>query len=378
MSDLIQQQANWTVHDIVQLVDRFAPPSLAMEGDPVGLQIGNRNHQVERIMVALDAYPDVIHEALTSGVDLLVTHHALMYRPLKRIDTSTARGQALAVALAHDLAVYTAHTNLDITDGGVNDVLADLLGLRDVTILDLQSNEPLRKLVVFVPVEAHEHVMQAICDAGAGHIGRYSHCTFNVGGMGTFLPHLGTSPTVGVVGRLERTEEVRMETIVPVSCMAQVVAAMQKAHPYEEAAYDIYPLDLWGKPFGIGRVGNLPERLPLTAFAEGVKQRLGLAHVRFGGSPTALVQRVAVLGGAGGKWVQKALEMGADVMVTSDVDHHTVAEASQDGLAVVDATHAALERPALHALAEYISSRTHGSGISVSVCSVQEDPFTWI
>lgn len=367
----------YTVNDIIAVIDRFAPPALAMDGDVIGLQIGNPNRRVERMMIALDAYPEVIHQAVTSGVDLLITHHAPLYRPLRRIDTSSARGKAIAVALAHDLAIYTAHTNLDVAEGGVNDVLANLLNLQDVKILDRQTNEQLRKLVVFVPAYAHELVLQAVCSQGAGHIGAYSHCTFNTPGVGTFLPHKGSHPAIGMVGRLERTEEVRLETIVPVSNLSTIVRAMLEAHPYEEVAYDVYPLDIMGRAFGIGRVGNLSDKMPLAQFAETVKNRLGLSHIRFGGLPTSMVQRVAVLGGSGGKWARQALDLGADVLVTSDADHHTVAEALQDGLAIIDATHASMERPVLNALAHFLDEQTNGE-IHIEVANVNEDPFVWL
>lgn len=366
-----------TVLEVMRAIEWLAPPHLALDGDVNGLLVGNRDDRVHRVMLALDPYPDTLHQAVTSGADMLITHHALLYRPLKRIDTSTARGKALATVLSHDLAVYNAHTNLDVAFGGINDVLALRLGLMDVEILDKTGSDGLRKLVVYVPPTHHEAILDAITTAGAGRIGHYSHCTFNTSGTGTFLPEEGTHPYIGTRGELTRVSEVRVETIVLESLLHSTIQAMLAAHPYEEVAYDVYRLELAGIPYGIGRVGNLPESTPLSNFAELVRDRLGMTHIRFGGSPSSMVRRVAVLGGAGGNWATKAREMGADVLVTSDVNHHTVAEAWQDGLAIIDATHAALELPVLQSLETHLKS-VFGSRLEVTLADVDEDPFTWV
>lgn len=365
------------VADVAAVMDAWAPPSFAMEGDRVGLQLGRLDKPVTKVMVALDPYPQVVAEAVERQVDLLVTHHAMLFRPLQQIDTGTARGRAVQQALAADLAVFNAHTNLDIAAGGVNDVLAERLGLSDVVILDRLHNERLRKLVVFVPVDSHERVLQAVCEAGAGHIGAYSHCTFNTPGTGTFLPGQDTNPYIGKPGQLERTDEVRLETIVPESIAETVIRAMLEAHPYEEVAYDLYPLDIMGEPHGMGRVGNLPAPLAMREFAAHVRDRLGLSHIRFSGDAQMQVQRVAVLGGSGGRWAAKARQMGAEVLVTADCDHHTVAEAWQDGLAIVDATHAALEVPVVERMADVLKKHL-GDAVEVYVRDTEEDPFQWI
>ncbi|QSO52660.1 Nif3-like dinuclear metal center hexameric protein [Alicyclobacillus curvatus] len=364
-----------TAADIVRFMDELAPPGLAFDGDRIGLQVGRMDRPVARVLVALDAYPAVIEEAVRIHADMLVTHHAMLFRPLTSIDTGSARGRALARAISADLAVFNAHTNLDIAEGGVNDVLAEMFDLQDVEILERTRNEQLRKLVVFVPHGSHAKVLDAVCAAGAGHIGAYSHCTFNTQGTGTFLPGEGTHPYIGRSGKLEQADEVRLETIVPERLVETVVRAMLEAHPYEEVAYDLYPLQLMGKASGIGRIGNLPEPTSLKTFAASVKDKLGLTHIRFSGDADRIVKRVAVLGGSGGRYAGQAIRKGADVLVTADCDHHTVAEAQHDGLSIVDATHAALEVPVLDKVADYLRERT---GIEVRVTTVAEDPFQWI
>jgi dinuclear metal center YbgI/SA1388 family protein len=368
---------SYTVEDMIRIVDGFAPPHLAMGEDAIGLQIGHLDKNVRKVWVALDPSPAVIQAAVDNGIDMLVTHHALIYHPLKTIRTETAKGASIREALVHDLAIYTAHTNLDIADGGVNDVLANMLSLQNVEILDETYREMLCKIVVFVPVGHAAALREAICEAGAGNIGKYSHCTYAVEGAGTFRPHAGTNPFVGKIGFDTKVAEVRLETIVEKSNLDAVVRVMLDAHPYEEVAYDIYPLLLPGKRYGIGRIGDLQSPVHLQEFAESVKIKLGLHGIRFGGNPNLLVSRVAVLGGAGGNWAKHAMEQGAQAFVTSDSDHHEVAEAWQDGLAIVDATHAAMERPVLEVLCSYIRQHVP-SDIQVEVSNLPEDPYHFL
>lgn len=348
-----------------------------MEGDAIGLQVGHRDMTVQKVWVALDPSPAVIQAAVDRGIDMLVTHHALIYHPLKSVRTDTAKGASIREALAHDLAIYVAHTNLDITSGGVNDVLAERLALADVEILDETYRDPLYKIVVFVPADHADAVRNAMCTAGAGHIGKYSHCTYAGEGMGTFRALEGADPFIGKIGEETKVSELRLETIVEKNRMGAVIEAMLNAHPYEEAAYDIYPTLLSGKRYGIGRIGNLQKPMCLKEFADSVRSSLGLSGIRFGGNPDLLVTRAAVLGGAGGKWAVSAMEKGAQVLVTSDCGHHDVAEAWQDGLAIVDATHAAMERPVLDTLCTYIQKHI-SPDIQVEVCQISEDPFHFL
>ncbi|MBX6353849.1 MAG: Nif3-like dinuclear metal center hexameric protein [Thermoflavifilum sp.] len=377
MSTHASTETTILVGDVVAAIEAWAPIHLALEGDNPGLQLGRVDKPVRTVCLGLDPYPATVDAALKAGADLLITHHPLFFRPLRQLDTASARGAALARAVAADLAIYSAHTNLDVAEGGVNDVICARLGLQDPEVLDVTGREALYKLVVFVPEEALDTVRDAVCAAGAGHIGRYSHCTFRAAGEGTFLPEEGAQPYLGQVGRLERAREYRLETIVPAGIRHEVVDAMLAAHPYEEVAYDLYPLALSGKAHGIGRVGNLPEPVRLADFAHLVKQRFGLAGVRYAGDPQLRIERVAVLGGSGRRWVRSAIRLGAQVLVTSDMDHHSMAEAWQDGLAVIDATHAALERPVLEAVAQRLRE-TFGEAITVHIVDVPEDPFHWV
>lgn len=352
-----------------------------MEGDRIGLQMGNPHQEVEKILVTLDSSsPQVIEEALRLGVDMIVAHHALIFRKISSLRTDTPSGQGLVRLLSRGIAVYVAHTNLDVADGGVNDALAQRLQLQDIEILERLNNQKLRKLVVFVPVSHRDQVMAAVCQAGAGHIGHYSWCTFQTRGTGTFKPEEGTHPYIGQQGRLEEVEEVRLETVVPESRQHAIIQAMLAAHPYEEVAYDLYPLDIMGKECGIGRIGHLAEPQSLLDFAAYVRDRLQLEGVRFCGDPSRQVQRVAVLGGSGENWIETAIARGADVYVTADITYHRAQDALAHGLSLVDPGHFGTERVVLQPLADYLRKRCKEENLTLDifVSESKTDPFSFL
>ncbi|GMA60033.1 Nif3-like dinuclear metal center hexameric protein [Alicyclobacillus fastidiosus] len=370
-----------TVGDVIRLLDAIAPPKWALANDKIGLQVGNVDKPVSRVWVALEASPEVIEEAIAQGVHLIITHHALLFHPISVLDTRKRRSCAIQRLLSADIAVYSAHTNLDVAPGGVNDVIAERIGLQDTEILDVTYREALHKLAVYVPTTHLEAVRHAIGEAGAGAIGDYSHCTFSTTGVGTFLPGDSTTPFIGSHGVLERVEEARLETIVPESRLSHVLAAMLDAHPYEEVAYDVYRVEQPGQAYGIGRIGNLPQGMSLSVFAEHIRDTFGMRHIRYAGDGDLLVERVAVLGGSGSRWAAQSLAKGAQVLVTADVGHHEAGDAWQDGLAIVDATHAALEQPVCTVLADRLREMLHSAvgdcGVDIAAAPVDVDPFHW-
>lgn len=367
---------NVQVKDVIEAMNKLAPPALALEGDVIGLQIGSPTQAVRRVWVALEATPDVIAAAADSAVDLVVTHHSILFRSLTQINPSEPRDAAIARLLSSNMSVFSAHTNLDVTPGGVNDEIARLLGLEDTEVLDITHEDKLFKLVVYVPNSHANIVLSAITNAGAGAIGNYSHCTFSGEGIGTFMPGQNTRPYIGRIGEMEKVNETRLETVVPHSRLNRVLDGMQAAHPYEEIAYDLLALQQPGLPLGIGRIGHLPKPVRLQSFAHTVKDAFGMTGIRYAGDADTPVRRVAILGGSGSKWIEKSIDQGADVLVTSDVGHHAAAEAWQDGLAVVDATHAAMEQPVCDVVVRHL--REHmGDGIEIERAPIDVDPFRW-
>ncbi|WP_071460152.1 Nif3-like dinuclear metal center hexameric protein [Bacillus massilinigeriensis] len=325
-------------YEVISLFEQFSPKVYAMEGDKVGLQVGSLKGEIQKVMVTLDVLENVVDEAIEKGVQLIIAHHPPIFRPLGKVTSDTASGRIVSKLIKHDIAVYAAHTNLDVAEGGVNDLLAEALGLQNTKVLVPTFEDRLKKLAVYVPNSASGAVREALGRAGAGSIGEYSHCSFSMEGTGRFLPGKGSTPYIGTQGKLEEVGETKLETIFPASLEKKIIAAMLRAHPYEEVAYDIYPLENKGKELGLGRIGTI-EEMSLREFAEHVKFSLDVEGVRVVGDLHAKVRKVAVLGGDGNKYWPKAKQQGADVFVTGDIYYHTAHDAMMAGLNMVDPGH---------------------------------------
>lgn len=343
------------VGDIAQIVESIAPPSLAEDWDNCGLQVGNPEAKVRRVLVALTPLPEVFEEAEEVGADLLLLHHPLIFSPIENLDTGAYPGNLLARAIRGDTSVYAAHTSYDAAPGGVSVALAGALGLRDPLEV-LSPRGELRKIVVFVPEENADEVADALARAGAGVIGDYTHCTFRAPGTGTFLGGEDTDPYLGQRGRLERVSELRLETVVPAHAARCAIAAAKAAHPYEEVALDVYPIGGHPEDCGYGRVGALPQPLTSGELSEHVSGTLGFpARLVADPRPGEKIERVAVLGGSGGSFVREAAASGADAYITGDLDYHDALLAESLGLTAIDAGHAATELPALEPLARRLA-----------------------
>lgn len=332
--------ANWM--DGRTLIDQFekwVPKELAFDGDRIGLLIGTIDKKVKKVMVTLDVLENVADEAAEKQVDLIIAHHPVIFHPLKKVLSDQGQGKIVTKCVRNDIAVYAAHTNLDIAEGGVNDLLAEALQLGPTEILKPTYMEPLYKLVVYVPEDHIDSVRQAISDAGAGAIGRYSHCTFTAKGTGTFLPGTQTHPYIGTPGTLEKVREGRVETIVPEHLLDGVLREMLAAHPYEEVAYDVFPMKNQGKQYGLGRIGRLTQPVRFGDYCERVKNMLHLDGLRAVGNLDESVQTVAISGGDGNSLIPYAGERGADVLISGDIYYHTAHDALLSGLKVIDAGH---------------------------------------
>lgn len=368
-------------HTVIQLMEKLAPKHYAVENDKIGLQLGTLNKPIRKIVVALDVTDAVADEAIAAGADLIIAHHAIIYRPLAKLDTSTPAGKLYEKLIKNDIAVYIAHTNLDVADGGINDWLADQAGIAAEGRQSLEEvhTDKLYKLVVFVPESHHETVLNAILQTGAGHIGGYSHCSFNIKGSGTFMPGDGTNPYIGAQGKLERVDEVRIETIVPHAIHRKTVSAMMKAHPYEEVAYDLYPMELKGRSFGLGRAGKLEQETTLGELAVKLKEAFDVPMLRVVGALDTPIRKAAVLGGSGGRYVRHARFAGADVLITGDIDYHTAHDALADGMTIIDAGHN-IEKVMKGKLAEWLAGELAQAKYSTEVVpsTLHTDPFTFL
>ena len=337
------------VAQISGVIETIAPSSLAEEWDNCGLQVGGPEAEVNRVLVALTPLPEVFEEAEEKGANFLLFHHPLIFDPLKAVVTSSYPGGLLARAIRNGLAVYAAHTSYDAAPAGVSVALARALGLSG-PLRVLSPRGALRKLVVFVPEENADAVAKALAEVGAGVIGDYTECTFRTLGRGTFRGGEGASPYLGEKGRLEEVEELRIETVVAAHTVGRAVNAATAAHPYEEVALDVYPVEGSPDGCGYGRVGTLPERLTAEELREYVSESLGFPS-RLLADPGRRVETVAVLGGSGGSFIPEVAASGAHAYVTGDVDYHEALLAESLDLAVIDAGHAATELPSLEPLA---------------------------
>jgi dinuclear metal center YbgI/SA1388 family protein len=338
------------VSDILGIINKFAPFGSAEEWDNVGLQVGNPAAPAERIMVALDPGRDALEAAAAARCSLLLTHHPFIFKPLKRISAADPLGSLITFAISYNIAVIALHTNLDIAPGGVNDLLAHLLGVEKTIPLKVTSVEELVKLSVFVPHGSEDRVLEALFRF-SGVMGNYRDCSFRSAGTGTFTPQEGARPHIGSIGKREAVDENRIEVLLRKADSAAAVAALLKAHPYEEPAYDLYPLLNRGESNGLGRIGRLREDMTLARFARDVKNRLNIPGVRFVGDPDRTVGKIALCGGSGASLIRDAWKQGADVLVTGDVKYHEARDGEALGLALIDAGHFATERPMIQGVA---------------------------
>ncbi len=311
-----------SIADITNALEAWAPPGSAQDYDNVGLQVGDADRDVTSAVLALDATPEVLDEAEAHDAELVVTHHPLLFQPL---DGVTADGYVSNLALQFaeaGVGLYSIHTNLDAAPEGVSFALAERLGLTDVGFLD-GFEDTLYKLAVFVPEDAFDPVRRALADAGAGQIGDYEACAFATEGTGFFKPGADTDPHIGTAGgEVESAAERKLEVEVARWDLGAVMAALQESHPYEEVAYDLYPVRQKNSRAGLGALGHLDDPMSLSAFLDRVASRLDAGSLRYAGDPDATVEQVAVCGGAGSDFIGTARSAGADAYVTADVKYH--------------------------------------------------------
>ncbi len=363
---------------IMDTLDLLAPWALAEDWDNAGLQVGRAEEMVSRAVVALDAGEAEIAAAAAAGAQLLLTHHPMIFRPIKRIDLGSFQGSLVAAAVRSGLSVVSAHTNLDKAPGGLADSLAVALGLGQVRPLAPSPSAGEVKLTVFVPEGDAGKLMAALGAAGAGRIGLYEGCFFTATGKGYFTPLAGARPRLGVVGRAGEVRETRLETRVERRLLPAVLEALRSAHPYEEPAVDLYPVEGTGPAAGLGRVGETD--LEPGAFAALVGRVLPGARLRSVGRPPARVRRAAVVPGSGGDHVIDAVRAGAQVLVTGEMRYHQALEARAAGLWVLEGGHGPTELPGVELMAAFLERESAGRGWGLEIVRypVQGDIYHWM
>ncbi|MPZ74600.1 MAG: Nif3-like dinuclear metal center hexameric protein [Nitriliruptorales bacterium] len=372
------------VGDWVSLLEELFPAADAESWDSVGLQVGEPDAAVEGVLLCLDVTRATLREAVRQGAGLIVAHHPLLFRPLQRLTPVTAGGSLALEAARAGLHVAAAHSNVDVAVEGTTTPIMQLLGVTDAApLVPTATAADAAKLVVFVPQAHTGDVLAAAFAAGGGRIGEYDECSFRVAGTGTFRPSAQADPAVGERERRNDVAEDRVEILVERSVLPGVVGAVVAAHPYEEVAFDVYPLQpaapaAIGAAKGLGRVGDLPAPSTVRAIAQRLREGLPSPHLRVAGDPDSIVDRVAACGGAGDSLIAAATAAGAQLYITGDLRHHVTLDALTQGLLLIDAGHHATEAAALPMLHRRLAEAASGRGLRARLIASRLSTDPWI
>ncbi|MDR0364733.1 MAG: Nif3-like dinuclear metal center hexameric protein [Bacteroidales bacterium] len=352
------------IDEIIRAIEEKAPAACAEEWDNVGLLIGNPGKEVDSVLIAFEMTEKVMQEAVDTKCGLIITHHPMIYKGLKKINSDNATGRIIQQAIHHDIAIYAAHTNLDNVTGGVNSRLAEKLGIENLTVLEPRQNQ-LLKLVVFVPHAQAAQVRDALFAAGAGHIGHYDSCSFSCAGEGSFKGDETTNPFAGKKDVLHFEEEARIETILPAYLYRRTLSALLEAHPYEEPAYDFYKLENSAQNIGSGMIGILPEAMEEIDFMRHVKKTLGIPVLRHSELTEKKIRKVALCGGSGSFLLSAALAQKADVFITGDIKYHDFF-IPEKRLLLIDAGHYETEQFTTSLLFDILKQKFSNFAIRIS------------
>jgi len=334
------------VKNLLNNLDKIAPFFLQESFDNSGIQFANLDAPVTKILLSLDVTQGVLDEALENKVNLIIAHHPLLFSPLKQI--TKQKNPLFFKIITNKINLLAMHTNYDLAENGLNDYVANLLGIKKISPLQ-NSSEKVFKFAVYVPVKHTDKVSRAIFEAGAGKIGKYTETSFNIAGQGTFKPMEGTNPFIGKIGERENVEEIKIETVVGERDLESVVQAMKDTHPYEEPAYDIYELKT--KPsYGIGIFGEIDKEVEISKFSLEVKNRLQAHYIRLIKSNNRKIKKVALCTGSGGSLLEQINTKDTDLYITGDITYHTALRAKELGLNVLDIEHFDTEKFFVEAL----------------------------
>lgn len=352
------------IGQVCQYLETLAPLPYQEEYDNAGLIVGDATLPVTGVLVCLDSTEDIIDEAISLGCNLVIAHHPIVFRGLKKLTGKNYIERTLIKAIKNDIAIYATHTNLDNVSGGVNFKIAEKLGLENIQIL-APKKQQLSQLAVFVPQTHTQALIDALHEAGAGEIGNYDHCSFRVGGTGSFRPKENANPFIGTINQDERVEEDRVEVVFPSYLSNKVLAAMKAAHPYEVVAHQVYTLENTNSEIGSGIVGNLPDAIEEKDFLLYIKKRMAVQVIRHTALLDKPIQRVAVCGGSGGFLLNHAIAAKADVFITADYKYHEFFDADKR-IIIADIGHYESEQYTKELLQDYISKKFTNFAVHLS------------
>jgi len=338
--------------DLTSYLDSAIPLSFQEDYDNSGLQVGLPDKNISSALLTLDVTEEVLDEAIAEGCDVIISHHPVIFQPVRRITGRSSTERILRKAILNDVAIYSAHTNLDVIQGGVSKKMAEKMKLRNIRVL-VPLKGKLLKLVTFIPEASLDKVKDAIFLAGAGEIGNYDRCSFTIPGTGSYRGNESTNPYAGKKGTVHLEKEIRFETILYSHLKDKVIQALLEAHPYEEVAYDLYPLENMNADAGTGCTGELLLPLGKDDFLRYVSEVFDVRGIRYSGQIKGKIKKVALCGGAGGPLLKDAEASGADAYVTADIRYHSFLEAG-DKILVVDIGHYESEKFSTEILSDLI------------------------
>jgi len=361
------------IKEVIRFLEETAPPAYQESYDNCGLLTGNTEADITGILITLDTIEDVIEEAIALNCNLIISHHPIIFKGLKKLTGSNYIERTIIKALKNDIAIYAIHTNLDSVLHGVNHKIAEKLGLINLKIL-APKKQTLKKLVTFIPVEDTEKVMKEVYAAGAGQIGNYSACSFRVEGIGSFKPNEAADPTIGVANKLEFVKENRVEVIFPGYLEDKVISTLVNTHPYEEPAYDVFLLENSHKEVGAGLVGDLPEAVSELDFLMNLKEKMAVPLVRHTAFLNKKVSRIAVCGGSGSFLLKDAIKAKSDFFVTADFKYHEFFDA-ENKIVIADIGHYESEVYTKELIYELLSKKF--SNIALILSKVFSNPIRY-
>ena len=360
------------VKDVTNYLETIAPLALQESYDNSGLLLGSFNSELKGVLISLDITIDIIDEAVNNGCNLIIAHHPLIFSGIKKIIDNNMVSRCLTKAIKNDINLYAIHTNLDNVIGGVNGRIADILGLNNREVLLPKEN--LFKISVFTPATHKEEVLNSMFRSGAGHIGNYSNCSFSSQGQGTFKPLEGANPFKGKKNELETSSEQKLEVIVPNYSIYKVVDAMKKAHPYEEVAYDVFPLKNNSNQ-GSGLVGSLDQPMDELKFLEKIKLDFGVKALRYTDLLNKPVEKVAVCGGSGSFLLPNAINKNADIFITSDYKYHQFFEA-EGRILIADIGHYESEQYTIDLISDLLIKKF--TNFAIRLTKVNTNPINYL
>jgi dinuclear metal center YbgI/SA1388 family protein len=355
------------IKDLIAELEQFAPLAYQESYDNCGLLTGSPETEVRSVLITLDVTEEVIDEAIEKGCNLIIAHHPIIFKGLKKLTGSNYVERTVIKALKNDIAIYAIHTNLDNVMGGVNSKICRKLELKNTSILAPKVHQ-LKKLITFIPVEKTEEVLKAVYNAGAGQIGNYSECSFRIEGVGSFKPNEAANPTIGSANKTEFVKENRVEVIFPGYLESRVLSALIKAHPYEEPAFDVNLLENNNKEIGSGMIGELEKVLDEMDFLQHLKEKMGLNVIRHTKLSGKKISKVAVCGGAGSFLLKHAVKAGAQVFVSADFKYHEFFDA-ENNIVIADIGHYESEVYTKELIYELLIQKFSNIALVLSVCN---------